>query len=42
MKFEKAFDEFMASQIAEETNGRRRERLEQGLGHAEIEFLRGV
>ncbi|MZQ82086.1 transcriptional regulator [Paenibacillus sp. 5J-6] len=42
MRFEKAFEDFMASQIAEETNGRRRERLEQGLGHAEIEFLRGV
>lgn len=42
MKFEQAFEAFMAAQIAVETNRRRRERLERGLGHAEIEFLRIV
>ncbi|WP_246363023.1 transcriptional regulator [Paenibacillus alba] len=42
MKFEQAFEAFMSSQIAAETNNRRRERLERGLGHAETEFLRCV
>ncbi|MDB5053327.1 MAG: Transcriptional regulator [Bacilli bacterium] len=42
MKFEYAFKQFMQSQIAAETNGRRRERLEKGLGHGEIEFLRSI
>ncbi|MBP1961641.1 transcriptional regulator [Paenibacillus aceris] len=42
MKFEQAFEAFMALQIAAETNARRRERLERGLGHAEMEFLRVV
>ncbi|KRE90251.1 transcriptional regulator [Paenibacillus sp. Soil766] len=42
MKFEQAFAAFMAKQIAEETNRRRRERLERGLGHAEMEFLRTI
>ncbi|WP_157321978.1 transcriptional regulator [Paenibacillus anseongensis] len=42
MRFEQAFEDFMALQIAAETNKRRRERLEQGLGHAEMEFLRAV
>ena len=42
MKFEQAFEAFMAKQIAQETNNRRRERLERGLGHAEMEFLRSV
>ncbi|UKS28831.1 transcriptional regulator [Paenibacillus sp. HWE-109] len=42
MKFEQAFEAFMSSQIMEETNNRRRERLERGLGYAEIEFLRSV
>lgn len=42
MKFENAFRAFMASQIASETNNRRRERLEKGLGHGEMEFLRTV
>ncbi|WP_246294594.1 transcriptional regulator [Paenibacillus planticolens] len=32
----------MASQIAAEANGRRKERLKRGLGHAEMEFLRSV
>ncbi|MDR6882076.1 transcriptional regulator [Bacillus sp. 3255] len=42
MKFERAFDIFMASQLASERNARRRERLEGGLGHGETEFLRKV
>jgi len=32
----------MQRQVEEETNGRRRERLEKGLGHAETEFLRTI
>ncbi|OPH58943.1 transcriptional regulator [Paenibacillus ferrarius] len=42
MKFEQAFEAFMSAQIIAETNNRRRERLERGLGHAETEFLRCV
>ncbi|KRE75094.1 hypothetical protein [Paenibacillus sp. Soil750] len=42
MKFEQAFAAFMAQQIADDTNPRRRERLERGLGHAEMEFLRSI
>ncbi|NOV04588.1 transcriptional regulator [Paenibacillus sp. LMG 31457] len=42
MKFEQSFEAFMASQIAAEANGRRKERLKRGLGHAEMEFLRSV
>lgn len=42
MKFEHAFEQFMQSQIAGETNGGRRERLEKGLGHGEMEFLRTI
>jgi hypothetical protein len=40
MKFEQLLDEFMHKQITAETNGRRKERLEKGLGHGETEFLR--
>ena len=42
MKFEHAFETFMHSQLAAETNGRRKERLEKGLGHGETEFLRTI
>ncbi|NOU94475.1 transcriptional regulator [Paenibacillus sp. LMG 31456] len=42
MKFEQAFEHFMHSQIIAETNRRRRERLEKGLGHGEKEFLRTI
>ncbi|TXK71267.1 transcriptional regulator [Paenibacillus sp. N3.4] len=42
MMFEQAFEQFMQRQVKEETNGRRRERLEKGLGHAEAEFLRTI
>lgn len=42
MKFEHAFETFMKSQLAVETNGRRKERLEKGLGHGETEFLRTI
>ncbi|HEY0828121.1 MAG TPA: transcriptional regulator [Bacilli bacterium] len=42
MRFEQAFDQFMHSQITSETNGRRKELLEKGLGHGETEFLRSV
>ncbi len=42
MKFEQAFEHFMQQQVEEEANGRRRERLEKGLGHAETEFLRTI
>ncbi|OAS19068.1 transcriptional regulator [Paenibacillus oryzisoli] len=42
MTFEQAFDAFMAQQIEGETNKRRRERLERGLGHGETELLRSI
>lgn len=42
MKFEQDFEVFMAKQIEDKTKPRRRERLERGLGHAEMEFLRSI
>jgi hypothetical protein len=42
MRFEQQLDEFMHKQITNETNGRRRERLEKGLGFGETEFLRSA
>lgn len=42
MKFEQTYEQFIQRQIADETNGRRKERLEKGLGHAEKELLRSV
>lgn len=42
MKFAQAYEQFIQTQIAAETNGRRRERLEKGLGHGEMEFLRTI
>ncbi|MDF2837574.1 MAG: hypothetical protein K0Q63_3214 [Paenibacillus sp.] len=41
-KFEEKYEEWLNKIIAEETNPRRRERLEQGLGHGTIEFLRTI
>ena len=40
--FEVVYAEWMARQIEEETNPRRKELLRKGLGHATIEFLRTV
>ncbi|MDF2961372.1 MAG: transcriptional regulator [Paenibacillus sp.] len=42
MKFEQAYEQFIHAQINTETNGRRRERLENGIGHGEKEFLRTI
>lgn len=39
MRFEQAFEEWMRLNIAEETNHRRIEILEHGLGHETMEFL---
>ncbi|GBG11061.1 transcriptional regulator [Paenibacillus agaridevorans] len=42
-KFEERFEEWMQGQIAnKDVNPRRRERLELGLGHGTIEFLRTI
>lgn len=40
--FEKKYEEWLQRHIAEETNPRRRELLEKGLGHATVEFLRST
>lgn len=40
--FEQKYKEWMEWQIAQETNPRRRELLEKGLGHETVEFLRTV
>ncbi|RTE03060.1 transcriptional regulator [Paenibacillus whitsoniae] len=42
IKFEQAFEAYMNEHIQAETNGRRKERLERGLGHAEMVFLKTV
>ncbi|WP_068783768.1 transcriptional regulator [Paenibacillus phocaensis] len=42
MKFNQAFDAWMARQIEEEKNPRRLELLKKGLGHGTMEFLRSV
>lgn len=42
MKFEQAFDAWMAQQMEEEKNPRRLELLKKGLGHGTMEFLRFV
>jgi hypothetical protein len=42
MRFEQDYENFMQKQISAETNGRRRERLEKGLGHGEKELLRTI
>ncbi|MGZ7445266.1 transcriptional regulator [Paenibacillus sp. TH7-28] len=42
MRFEQVFEEWMRLNIAEETNHRRIEILEHGLGHGTMEFLRLV
>ncbi|BBI33446.1 transcriptional regulator [Cohnella abietis] len=41
-RFDQAYDEWMELAIAQEQNHRRRELLENGLGHGTIEFLRTV
>jgi hypothetical protein len=40
--FDEKYAEWISKEISEETNPRRRERLEQGLGHGTIEFLRTI
>lgn len=40
--FEKAYEEWIAKQIAEENNNRRRERLQKGLTHGTVEYLRSI
>lgn len=40
--FDAVCNEWLAKQISEETNPRRRELLQKGLGHATLEFLRIV
>ncbi|GGO04924.1 hypothetical protein [Saccharibacillus kuerlensis] len=42
MEFEKEYESWISGQLEAEQNPRRRERLEQGLGHGSIEFLRSV
>ncbi|MBD2867284.1 transcriptional regulator [Paenibacillus arenilitoris] len=42
MLFERKYEEWMRLNIAQETNSRRRELLEKGLGHGTIEFLRAI
>jgi len=41
-KFEQKLDEWMKVNISQETNPKRRELLEKGLGHGTLEFLRYV
>jgi hypothetical protein len=41
-RFEQKFEEWMQTNIVQETNHRRRELLEKGLGHGTVEFLRFV
>jgi hypothetical protein len=41
-KFEEKFDAWIQANLNEESNHRRRERLENGLGHGTVEFLRNV
>jgi hypothetical protein len=38
--YDAIIEDWMAKQIAEETNPRRREFLKKGLGHGTLEFLR--
>lgn len=40
MKFDQAYEEWMHAMITQETNPRRLELLEKGLGHGTVEFLR--
>lgn len=40
--FDEAYGEWLTKQIAEETNHRRRELLQKGLGHGTVEFLRAI
>lgn len=41
-KFELKYEEWLQSNIVHETNHRRRELLEKGLGHGTMEFLRSI
>ncbi|MDE5416250.1 transcriptional regulator [Alkalihalobacterium chitinilyticum] len=41
-KFQEEYDKWLQIQISEESNPRRRELLEKGLGHGTVEFLRLV
>nr|WP_284237299.1 transcriptional regulator [Paenibacillus glycanilyticus] len=42
LKFDQAYQQWMQSMIEHESNHRRRELLEKGLGHGTVEFLRSV
>jgi hypothetical protein len=42
VRFDESFEEWMQSRLEAENNPRRRERLEKGLGHGTLEFLRTV
>lgn len=42
MRFSDAYEEWVSNAIAQEQNSRRRERLQQGIGHGTLEFLRLV
>lgn len=41
-RFEQKYEEWMQANLSQETNHRRRELLEKGLGHGTMEFLRSV
>ncbi|MBB6692248.1 transcriptional regulator [Cohnella xylanilytica] len=40
--FEEKYEEWMRANVSSETNPRRRERLEKGLSHGSVEFLRSI
>ncbi len=42
LRFEQKYEEWMQNQIENENNPRRRERLETGLGHGTVAFLRSI
>lgn len=42
IKFETEYESWLSRQTANEKNPRRREKLEKGLGHGSVEFLRSV
>lgn len=41
-RFESHFEQWLQDHIAQETNSRRRELLQKGLGHGTVEFLRSI
>jgi hypothetical protein len=42
LRFKQKFEEWMQTNLSEESNHRRRELLEKGLGHGTVEFLRSI